>query len=240
MTRIEKLAFPIIVAIAVVAYGMSRLMSSDAFGSHWIAMEDGFLEWLTVISLLSCAILCWYRCWHLRNTATPAFLAGTAIYGCVLFFGMGEEISWGQRIFGIETPEFLAEANAQKETNLHNLVIGDTSINKLVFGKILGVGLGAFLILTPILFQRSANIRGLLNRIAVPIPRIQHTLGILAVVLLMETSTASKRGEITEFALTSFVFLLLLNPLNKASFRKPTSRVALPTPEAQHTRRAAA
>lgn len=240
MTRIEKLAFPIILAIAIAAYGMSRFMSSDAFGSHWIAMEDGFLEWLTVISLFSCAVLCWYRCWHLRSTATPAFLACTAIYGCVLFFGMGEEISWGQRIFGIETPEFLAKANAQKETNLHNLVIGNTSINKLVFGKILGVGLGAFLIFTPIIFQRSATIRELLNRIAVPVPRIQHTLGILAMVLLMETSKASKRGEITEFALTSLIFLLLLNPLNRASFRKPPAQVASPTPEAQCTRRAAA
>ncbi len=65
---------------------------------------------------------------------------------------MGEEISWGQRIFNIETPWFLAEANAEKETNLHNLVIGETSVNTLVFGKLLGLGLGMFLTVIPIAY----------------------------------------------------------------------------------------
>jgi hypothetical protein len=38
-----------------------------------------------------------------------------------MFVSFGEEISWGQRIFGWGTPEFLGELNAQNETNLHNL-----------------------------------------------------------------------------------------------------------------------
>ena len=33
----------------------------------------------------------------------------------------GEEISWAQRIFDIETPSTLERINAQKELNLHNL-----------------------------------------------------------------------------------------------------------------------
>ncbi len=136
------------------------------------------------------------------------------MYGVVLFFGMGEEISWGQRVFGIETPEFFAEANAQKETNLHNLVVGGTNINKLVFGKILAGGLFGFLVLVPVAYRRSPNVRQWCDRLGIPVPRLQHTLAILAVVLLVETSRATKRGEITEFGLTSFVFLLLLNPLN--------------------------
>jgi len=37
-----------------------------------------------------------------------------------LFMIAGEEISWGQRIFGLETPEFYLEHNTQKEINLHN------------------------------------------------------------------------------------------------------------------------
>jgi len=35
--------------------------------------------------------------------------------------GSGEEISWGQRIFGWETPEGYSQVNRQNETNLHNL-----------------------------------------------------------------------------------------------------------------------
>jgi len=35
-------------------------------------------------------------------------------------FIFGEEISWGQRIFGIETPEYISQYNKQNEINLHN------------------------------------------------------------------------------------------------------------------------
>ena len=34
-----------------------------------------------------------------------------------------EEISWGQRIFGIESPEFFLGHNYQQETNIHNFFI---------------------------------------------------------------------------------------------------------------------
>ncbi len=41
--------------------------------------------------------------------------------GLAFFWAAGEEISWGQRIFGLATPESLIEVNQQKEINLHNL-----------------------------------------------------------------------------------------------------------------------
>jgi hypothetical protein len=37
------------------------------------------------------------------------------------FFGGGEEIIWGQRIFVIQTPDALAAINARQETNIHNV-----------------------------------------------------------------------------------------------------------------------
>ncbi len=40
------------------------------------------------------------------------------------FYVAGEEISWGQRIFDIEAPEFFQRHNLQKETNLHNFLTG--------------------------------------------------------------------------------------------------------------------
>jgi hypothetical protein len=46
------------------------------------------------------------------------------LYGLVTlgaWFLTGEEISWGQRIFGWETPEALEEINRQGETTLHNI-----------------------------------------------------------------------------------------------------------------------
>ena len=41
--------------------------------------------------------------------------------GIVLLFIAGEEISWGQRIFGYSTPDWIVERNLQREFNLHNL-----------------------------------------------------------------------------------------------------------------------
>lgn len=239
MTKLERIAFPLIFLVAVAAYLMSRAMSNEVFEMHWMAREDGFLEWLTVIALFSCALVCWQRCWAFRPNANGIFTACSAVYGAVFFFGMGEEISWGQRLFGIETPEFLANVNAQKETNLHNLVIGRISVNKLVFGKILAAGMAVFLVVFPTAYRRSLLTRLWSDRLAIPVPRLQHTIAILAVVLMVETSTALKRGEINEFAISSFVFLLLLNPLNKHLFQKrPAAMQSIP--EKKTARRLAA
>lgn len=51
----------------------------------------------------------------------------------VLFVMAGEELSWGQRIFGWSTPESYAKINAQSETNLHNLAT-QAFQNTLYFG----------------------------------------------------------------------------------------------------------
>ena len=219
MSKLERVAIPVITCIVVVAYGISRTVSNEAFSAHWISKEDGLLEWLTALSLLSGAVLCWQRCWSLRPSRSSAFLGCTAIYGAVLFFGMGEEVSWGQRVFGFETPESLAVMNSQQETNIHNLIIGGTNINRLIFGKMLAVGLACYLILVPLLYRRSPAIANLLNQLGIPVARMQHVLPILFLVLLIETSPALRRGEITEFATTSMTLLLLLNPYNISTFR---------------------
>lgn len=54
----------------------------------------------------------------------------------------GEEVSWGQRVFGWETPESFAEANEQGETNLHNLEKLPLHPKDIVswFMKLFGIG----------------------------------------------------------------------------------------------------
>jgi len=53
-----------------------------------------------------------------RRTRRNVFLGLLAV---IMFICFGEEISWGQRVLGFETPQFLAGLNAQNETNLHNI-----------------------------------------------------------------------------------------------------------------------
>jgi hypothetical protein len=40
-----------------------------------------------------------------------------------MFIGAGEEINWGQRIFGFKTPEALNKVNVQGEFSIHNIEI---------------------------------------------------------------------------------------------------------------------
>ncbi len=90
-----------------------------------IIHEDGVVEYAGAGAFLVTAALMFLVFRHLRRHPTPAasplkpFVAlGMA---ALFFFAAGEEISWGQRIFGIATPEALLEANHQQETNFHNL-----------------------------------------------------------------------------------------------------------------------
>lgn len=218
MMPFEKLAFPFVFALSAVGYGASWMMDSKAFAEHWISREDGLLEMGTFFGLMSSAVLCLYRTWTLRKARSKGFVSMLVLAAVVLIFGAGEEISWGQRILGIETPEFFQAHNAQNETNLHNLVVAGVGVNKLVFGKLLAIGLVCYLIPLGLLYRRSRWSRTTLNRFAIPVPRFYHAFAILAIVAIVETSPVRKRGEINEYAISSIVFLILLNPINRHIF----------------------
>lgn len=50
-----------------------------------------------------------------------AFNVWILLLALLFFLVAGEEISWGQRIVGAETPDALKSANVQGELNLHNI-----------------------------------------------------------------------------------------------------------------------
>jgi hypothetical protein len=98
---------------------MAALIGKDAY--KWFTREDGFAENMQVL-FYSVAFLLGliiarrlYRAGH-RGIAC-LYLAGSL----GLFFLIGEEISWGQRIFGWESTEFFKASNKQEETNFHNI-----------------------------------------------------------------------------------------------------------------------
>jgi hypothetical protein len=62
-------------------------------------------------------------------------------WAVLMFIFMGEEISWGQRIFGFETLESLAKINKQNEFNFHNIAVVDTFLG----GKFRALSLMMFL-----------------------------------------------------------------------------------------------
>jgi hypothetical protein len=57
--------------------------------------------------------------------------------GILFFVAAGEEISWGQRIFGFEPPNLIKERNIQKEFTIHNLdfIQGEDRLLPFSFGQ---------------------------------------------------------------------------------------------------------
>ncbi|NNE00324.1 MAG: hypothetical protein HKN47_23645 [Pirellulaceae bacterium] len=101
------------------------LMGRDQ--ENWLYVEDGPMESFTALSfavagiLLIGSVVLEYRKNGQRMRFGRNGLILGVMGGIVLFLVAMEEISWGQRIFGIETPELLEEVNTQQEFNLHNI-----------------------------------------------------------------------------------------------------------------------
>ena len=79
--------------------------------------EGGPHEALQFIIVAVCMPLAAYMAFKVKDVYLKLWLALCAL-GC--FYIAGEEISWGQHIFGWTTPEFWSAVNDQNETNLHN------------------------------------------------------------------------------------------------------------------------
>lgn len=99
---------------------------------HWaheifakLKKEDGLFEYGTFLAFLLAGIYsaqgavnlinCQLKNWWLKIITGLLVIASLG-----LVFVAGEEISWGQRIFGIETPPEIAAQNTQGEITIHN------------------------------------------------------------------------------------------------------------------------
>lgn len=133
-----------------------------------LAREDGFVEWLTFGALVVAGGVLLSRWWGFRQNQPAVWQAVYLLGALAAFFGAGEEISWGQRLFGWDTTEAFA-ANRQGETNLHNLEVGGYNLNKVVFTYGLGLALAVYFLLLPYLVRRYAGLRTWLQRAGIPV-----------------------------------------------------------------------
>jgi hypothetical protein len=141
-----------------------------AMGNKVIAAmlpEDHYFENVGAGSLFVSSLLFFYGFIVARKSLDKSWisLVKQLIYlglALLFFFGAGEEISWGQRIFGFKTPESLAQVNKQDELNLHNLAIMEDSkfftADRMfdVFWFLFGVLIPAIALLVPS-FRRFAG-----------------------------------------------------------------------------------
>ena len=213
----EKLALAYASVFTLIGFTWSYI-DHDSFKAYYV-MEDGFTEWSTVVFLLIGLFVCVKRVLILKGHRPPLFLFMTSLLAVFFFFGAGEEISWGQRIFNIESSEFFTENNAQGETNLHNLVVGDTKLNKVIFGRGIGILLLLYLVVLIPLYKRKAGVKQFVDKFAVPIAQNYQIAAYIVLLIVVQVIMASsKKGEMLEFA-GSIIFLLnVAFPYNRSIF----------------------
>lgn len=130
----RSLLFKPAIYIALAAY-ITLTYLVLAIGTNWVTAtipEDHYFELVGAFSFLVTSILFFSGFILARRTLDKTWvsLAKQLIYlglALLFFFGAGEEISWGQRILGFQTPESLSEVNRQEEFNLHNLSAWEAS-----------------------------------------------------------------------------------------------------------------
>lgn len=97
----------------------------------WVE-EDAFVENGQFLFYFLSSILSVFAA--IKFTRNKLTLHGV-LYGILalgLFFICMEEISWGQRIFNIATPDIFSKHNRQYEMNIHNMdIIGKALLNKI-------------------------------------------------------------------------------------------------------------
>ena len=121
---------------------------------RFLTAEDRLLEWAQFVGYLGAAALAAVVAFSLaRRGARVAITCIWALLALGCLGVAGEEISWGQRIFGWETPESLQAANLQEETNIHNI----GTVQSLNNVALLVVGLYGSL--APFLVQRVRSAR---------------------------------------------------------------------------------
>ncbi len=198
-----------LVASAVIAWRAPEYFQFT-FAAEDRLVENGTALFLLVASLVLAANA--RRLWR-RGLRRAAALTG--FYALLFFFGAGEEISWGQRIFNWETGDFFAANNYQGETNLHNLMVGEVRLAQVVFGHALTVVLLLYLVALPLLYVRAGWIARLTDALAVPVPGLRHAgLAVLAsvVVALIDVPRNWEVYELVFALLATAIFVAPQNP----------------------------
>jgi hypothetical protein len=100
----------------LLSYSILFILSDENLIISLAGKEDGLVETTGAILFLLTSLMFFIT--FSRNKNFFIFLLGCFFLLCFL-----EEISWGQRIFNIDTPQSLENVNVQKEINIHNLNI---------------------------------------------------------------------------------------------------------------------
>jgi hypothetical protein len=213
--------YPILMIFLVLAIYVSR--TNLSFFESAMVSEDGFFQWMTFYTLLFASLMSFYRSNILkpfRGNTFAFFLIASGIIFLVLAL---DEMSWLQRVFGFQSPQFFEQYNTSMKVNFHHLVLYGFHFNNLIFTigiKILGT---IYFLVLPYLYKKVEKFKNFVNRFAIPLPRYTQTGSYVVLVLLVGLIPSDLRYVIFEFGFYWIFALMMYNPLNDEIF----SRISL-------------
>ena len=227
---------PLAIIACLVVISALSFVNHDLFRPvfRWVTAEDSLLEWGQFLCVFISAGLFTIMGFRLLRMGQYGIGLLYVLIGLSAFFVAGEEISWGQRVFGWSTPEALDEINHQGETNVHNI-----RWVQALFGYVVLLG-GMYGTVTPLLALRfpGKRPRTLLNFLLIPplctVPAFMMPFGYRTFRALIWPETdfmVVKFGEAPELCL--YIGLLVFAWLNmrhlrQAADEKNVAQVASP------------
>lgn len=218
--------------LLIIASYLPLLVCTEATFNR-LTSEDNVYEDVTAIFYFIAGAILIYLWYILKFRKDPQSVDRRTILfimllGLFLIFCCMEEISWGQRLFGIKTPQFLVNENDQREINIHNLYIFSqddmhhhlkTGISKWVTSaRLYALFWIVYCVVVPITNQLLSGLKRFYNWIGLPV--ISLWLGILFLLNYLVSKIVESFmppndiQNITEIKETAFAFLFLLVSLS--------------------------
>lgn len=205
---------------ALIIFGVICSYVNNAWFENVYAFEDGFIEWLTVVALLITSCIAFSYLFKLASKRSWLFFIVVLVICVFCFFCAGEEISWGQRIFNIKSSEYFLKNNSQKEITIHNLVINNQKLNKIIFSQFLIAAAAVYLIILPLLYNKNQSILKFIDWAGVPVAKLYQVICCIGIFILTPLTASIKGSELLEFG-SCFMFMLIVSfPQNTYVFRK--------------------
>lgn len=211
----------LVIVMGVFFFGAFLSYADFDYFENVFIQEDHALEWAEVVCFGVIGIISFKRAWFFNTVKNYPASVTCIMFGLIFFFGVGEELSWGQRLFDFPLPIYFYQNNIYHQFNVHGLNIMGIETSSIIFGDLLATVLKLHLIVVPLLYFYSSRARKFFDSFAIPIPKVHHsilfTIAFWGSMTIVNPASAEE-GELLEFAGAFVYFFIFTSPVNADIF----------------------
>lgn len=174
----KNLSITFVIFVLISSYSVMVGLAPEKVNE--LGKEDGVVETLTAVFFLLSALVMFYLFIKSSTGQDMPTVKARKNYSYLLlglFFVLcfGEEISWGQRIFNFNSPDWMGDINNQNEINLHNIRMVEASHSKqgiwrwVTAGTVFTLFWFIYCLFIPLLTKFSPRIKAFITRIRLPL-----------------------------------------------------------------------